>query len=350
MAWTAINPSLEKPFSTTGMTANTITRAAWIIAAVSLFLVLQLHLLPALLAGLLVYELVHLTSPMLAMRLSHQRARIVAAILFAALVVSVIVLAITLAIGFFGDSGHLANLATKMAEILENSRQSLPDWLLAYLPGSVEELKGIVVIWLRTHSSELQSIGKEAGLTLAHILVGLIIGAMAAVQTTVPTSAPRPLTAALSQRAARLTEAFRGIVFAQVRISLINTFFTAIYLLAVLHPFGIELPLTKTMIALTFVAGLIPVVGNLISNTVIVVVSLAHSPQIALASLVFLVLVHKFEYFLNARIVGGQISARAWELLLAMLVMEAAFGLTGVIAAPIFYAYLKAELRAVKLV
>jgi predicted PurR-regulated permease PerM len=46
----------------------------------------------------------------------------------------------------------------------------------------------------------------------------------------------------------------------------------------------------------------------------------------------------------NARIIGGQIKARAWELLIAMLVMEAAFGIAGVIAAPVFYAYLKKEL------
>jgi predicted PurR-regulated permease PerM len=56
------------------------------------------------------------------------------------------------------------------------------------------------------------------------------------------------------------------------------------------------------------------------------------------------VLIHKLEYFVNARIVGAQIRARAWELLLAMLSMEAAFGITGLIAAPIYYAYVKDEL------
>lgn len=327
-----------------------MTRTAWVIFLIALFLVIQLHLLPALLAGLLVYELVHLTSPMLAKKLSHQRARVVVAILFAMLVVGVIVLAISMAIAFFGDSGHLSRLATKMAEILENSRQSLPDWLLAYLPGSVEEIKTHVVTWLRTHADELQSVGKEAGRTLAHILVGLVIGAMVAVQATARKEAMRPLAAALTERAALLAEAFRGIVFAQVRISLLNTFFTSIYLLAALPLFGVDLPLIKTMIALTFVAGLLPVIGNLISNTVIVVVSLAHSPAAALSSLAYLIVIHKVEYFLNARIVGNQISAKAWELLLAMLVMEAAFGLAGVVAAPIFYAYVKAELMAAKLV
>ena len=99
------------------------------------------------------------------------------------------------------------------------------------------------------------------------------------------------------------------------------------------------------MIVVTFFAGLLPVVGNLISNSVIFVVSLAHSPTIALTSLAYLVVIHKLEYFLNARIVGSQISARAWELLTAMLVMESAFGLAGLVAAPICYAWLKDELR-----
>jgi len=62
------------------------------------------------------------------------------------------------------------------------------------------------------------------------------------------------------------------------------------------------------------------------------------------------VLVHKLEYFLNARIVGAQIRASAWELLLAMLVMEAAFGIPGLVAAPIYYAYLKDELAARRLI
>ena len=67
---------------------------------------------------------------------------------------------------------------------------------------------------------------------------------------------------------------------------------------------GVHLPLTKSMIAITFLVGLIPVVGNIVSNTVIVIVGLSHSLHIAVASLVFMVVIHKLEYFLNARIIG----------------------------------------------
>jgi predicted PurR-regulated permease PerM len=184
------------------------------------------------------------------------------------------------------------------------------------------------------------------GHAAVHVLIGMVIGAMVSLHEVRPDARRAPLSVALTERARRVGDAFRRVVFAQVRISAINTVFTAIYLAALLPIFGVHLPYAKTLIAVTFIAGLIPVLGNLISNVVIVVVSLSVSLEVAMASLAFLIIIHKLEYFLNARIVGSQIRASAWELLLAMLVMESAFGIAGVAAAPIYYAYLKDELAA----
>ncbi|HSD11904.1 MAG TPA: hypothetical protein VLF14_13000, partial [Candidatus Binatia bacterium] len=85
---------------------------------------------------------------------------------------------------------------------------------------------------------------------------------------------------------------------------------------------------------------------NLITNTIIVVISLNHSVWVAMCSLVFLVVIHKLEYFVNARLVAGRINAAAWELLIAMLLMERLFGIPGLVVAPIVYAYVKGELSA----
>jgi predicted PurR-regulated permease PerM len=167
---------------------------------------------------------------------------------------------------------------------------------------------------------------------------------MVALHEALPTATNRPLVQELVGRITRLSDAFRRVVFAQVQISLINTVFTGIYLALVLPSFGVNLPFKKTLIAVTFITGLLPVVGNLISNVVIVVVSLSHSFSVAAGSLLFLIVIHKLEYFLNARIVGRRAECRAWELLLAMVAMEAAFGISGVIAAPIYYVYVKSEL------
>jgi predicted PurR-regulated permease PerM len=320
--------------------------AAWLVAAVLLFLTLYLRLLPALLAGLLVHELVHLVAPRLTL-LRNGRAKIVVVALITVAVVTVLAgIMLGIAALLQGDHDSFARLLQKMAEIVDNSRGKLPPWVMDALPGDADALRTVTTEWLRVHSGELRIYGGEVGHGLLHMLIGMVIGAIASLGEALPATSNGPLAQALGERARRLADAFRRIVFAQVRISALNTVFTAIYLLAVLPLFGVHLPFAKTLVAVTFLAGLLPVVGNLISNTIIVIVSLNVSLQVALASLGFLIVVHKLEYFLNARIVGSRIHAKMWELLVAMLLMEAAFGIAGLVAAPIFYAYLKDELAA----
>jgi len=322
------------------------TYASWILAGVALVLVLVLHLLPAMLAGMLVYELVHLLAPTVSTWFSHQRARLVAVLVLSSIVIAAITFAVAGGIVFFrSDAGSLSALLTKMAEIVASSQRMLPPWLLEQFPQDPDDIRESLAEWFRVHAAEMQLVGKEAGRAVAYVLIGMIIGALVALHETLQDQPHGPLAAQLAERIRSLGSAFRRVVFAQVRISLINTTFTAVYLALVLPAFGVHLPFTKTMIGVTFVAGLLPVVGNLISNTVVVIVSLSSSVGVALASLAFLIVVHKLEYFLNARIVGTRIGAHTWELLLAMLVMEAAFGLPGVVAAPIYYAFIKSELK-----
>lgn len=322
--------------------------AAWILTAGALFLVLHLHLLSALLGGLAVYELVHILSRKLPfIRGRREAGKRLAVAILAMFVVATLALLIVGLIAFFrADPASFPALLAQMADILETSKQHLPSWLASELPTNAEEVKNEGVAWLRRHAGQLQTFGAEIGRVFLHVLVGMVIGALISLHEATPSTQPAPLARALSERARRLGEAFRRIVFAQVRISALNTALTAIYLAVVLPLLGVRLPLAKTLIVFTFLTGLLPVVGNLISNTVIVVVSLSASPGAAFGSLIFLIVIHKLEYFLNARIVGGEIHAKAWELLLAMLVMESAFGIAGLIAAPIYYAYLKDELSA----
>ena len=324
--------------------------AAWILMAAGLLVVVKLHLLSALLAGLLVYELVHVAVLRLRGRLSSERAGMVAVMVLAFLVVGVVAAAVTGLVGLVRSEGHLATLLEKLADSVALARANLPSALSEGLPANADALKDATVNWLRLHAQEIRTVGADFGRTLVHILVGLVIGVMVSLTDLRPRKVERPLARALAERMSRLGNVFRRIIFAQVRVSAINTFLTGMFLLAGLPIFGVHLPLAKTLVVLTFVVGLLPVIGNLISNTVVVVVGLSVSPYVAAAALTFLVGIHKLENFLNARSVGAQINARAWELLVAMLLMEAAFGVAGVVAAPIYYAYMKDELTAQELV
>lgn len=326
--------------------------ASYIAAGLGLFLVLYLRLLPALLAGLLVYEVVVSTAPLMGRKLPGDRARVLAVALIGVIVVGLLTLLILGGISFFrNEIGNPEDLwQNKLMPLVERARQQLPQTIVARLPESVDALRVTAMDWMRSHAVTLQLAGKEAARVLVHIIIGLVLGAFVALSRARPTHQVGPFAAELSLRSARLADAFHNIVFAQIKISLFNTLFTAIYLLCILPLFGVHLPLTKTLIVITFIVGLLPVIGNLLSNTAITIVGLSVSLYVGLGALAFLIVIHKFEYFLNARIVGGQIRARAWELLVAMLLCEAAFGLPGVVAAPIFYAYLKAELEAERLI
>ena len=340
-----------------GLTDRTskIDLASLVLAGVGLAVVLHLGLLAALLAGLLAHQCAYwLAARHRQMGVSRFGGKVIAlTILGGIFTIAVTYGTVRLANLLTGNSEGLAPLMQEMANAIDSARNHFPPWTqeyLQYLPANVDELRAEAVNWLRSNAGALGNIGESLGKLLIYVIIGMIIGGMVVLAD--PTQGysqgrvPGPLARALEARVTLLGRAFRRVVFGQVRISALNTLLTGIYLWAILPLFDIHLPLVKTMIAVTFLIGLLPVLGNLISNTIIVVVSLSVSFYVAVASLVFLVAIHKLEYFINARIIGGQIRARAWELLLAMLVMEAAFGIPGVIAAPIYYAYLKNELSA----
>ncbi len=325
--------------------------ASFLLAGAALLLILHSGLLAALYSGLLVYALVHLIAPALSLRMSNQKAKLTSVAVLGSVIVLLLTLVLWFPLAFFlSDDGSYPVLVKKMADLIELSRNQISEWIADYLPESAEALQQTLTAWMREHAGQAKHIGEQTGRTIAHLIIGMVIGAMAALYDTTRIHHFKPLAAAMHKRVVNLHQAFRQIVFAQVQIAAINAIFTGVFLLLILPLAGIHLPFVKTMILVTFVAGLLPVIGNLISNTVIVVISLSHSLSTAGLALLFLVTIHKLEYFLNAKIVGTKINARAWELLSAMLVMEALFGIAGVIAAPVFYAYIKSELSQAELV
>jgi predicted PurR-regulated permease PerM len=243
--------------------------------------------------------------------------------------------------------GYLA-MIEQMATVLEQLRGLLPPWLAAHLPASVEAVRETAVGWLREHITQLQLWGGHTARGIGYALAGIVIGAMVALHLLASPTArdgQAPLAIAMRRGFDGLVEAFGAVVFAQIRIALVNTVLTAVYLLGVLPLLGMPLPWVGTLVAATFVASLLPVVGNLVSNTVIVVLSLTHSIATAGLSLAWLVIIHKLEYFLNAQIIGIRIRASAWEILVVMIVLEAIFGLAGLVSAAIIYAQVKNTLR-----
>ncbi|MDE2092308.1 MAG: AI-2E family transporter [Burkholderiales bacterium] len=309
-------------------------------------LVLPLHLTPALFAALTIYG----GTRSMAQRLVRWRPGLRhpqgwGLVLFIAVVGALGSVLVERAAEAAAAGNGYGALLQQMASALEQLRVSLPPWLAAHLPLSLEALREAAIGWLRSHASQVQLWGSHTVRGAGYALAGALIGALAALQLPARAPAAAPLAAALRRGLDALVHNFTTVVFAQLRIAAINTALTAVYLLGVLPLLGKPLPMAATLVAATFVASLVPVVGNLVSNTMIVIVSLTQSMLVAGLSLAWLVAIHKLEYFLNAQIIGSRIRAHAWELLLAMLTLEALFGLGGLISAPVIYAQLKHALH-----
>ena len=322
---------------------------SYLLAALAVLVVLHFHLLSAVFAGLAV----HVLTVKLARRLPSRWGSMAHKVALAGIILIVMALVFGICLGLWsflqGQHGMAALLAAA-AETLDNLKRTLPPDLAASLPDTVEELREQLAGVLREHGRNISSVGMSGVKIFAHVLLGMVVGGMAVLQRFDGGVRLPPLSAGLHARLVALANAFEKVVFAQVKISALNTGLTALYLMVILPLCGVRLPMVTLLVLLTFVAGLLPVAGNLISNSTIVLISLGLSPGVGAASLGFLVLIHKLEYFTNARIVGGEVKASAWELLCAMLVLEAVFGLSGLVAAPVVYAWLKAELKEAKLV
>jgi len=132
-------------------------------------------------------------------------------------------------------------------------------------------------------------------------------------------------------------QSFAKVIGAQIIISVINTGLTAIFLLVMGYKFA------AVLVALTFLCGLLPIIGNLLSNTLIVGVGFTVSPKTALIALIFLVVIHKLEYFLNSKIIGDRIKTPMWLTLIGLIVGEKLMGIPGMILAPVVLHYIKME-------
>lgn len=325
--------------------------AAWIICGLLLLYVMFDHLVPAVVAGLVLYLVLDRLTQAFSKRMPNAAARPLALLLVTLIGGGIVVGVIALSITFLRHhADNIPAMMTKMADILQSTRAWLGGYGQDIIPDvmtDAENFKAVIVEWLKKHAETLKIAGSTFSVALIHMLMGMLLAIMVFFRhVTHHHQRDRGrFSVVLGEKISRFADAFSRIATAQVKISAVNTALTALYLLVGLPLFGKHLPFATTIVIVTFVAGLIPVLGNLISNTVIVVLSLGVSGGTAVASLVFLVLVHKLEYLINSRIVGGQTDSQAWEILMAILIGETAFGVSGVVMGPIIYAFAKRELR-----
>jgi predicted PurR-regulated permease PerM len=209
----------------------------------------------------------------------------------------------------------------------------------------VDSLKASVADMIKDEFLFVGNFARTATAQVVFILIGIVVAVSLFLNPKMEKYSDKPkgsnlftaVTDEIRIRFQLFYQSFEIVMGAQIVISLINTFLTAVFVLAVSLKHG------TVVIGLTFLCGLLPIVGNLISNSIIVGIAFTISPRVAIAALVFLVALHKFEYFLNSKIIGDRIKNPVWLTLLALIIGERFMGIPGMILAPVMLNYIKVE-------
>ena len=265
----------------------------------------------------------------------------------AVLVFSILVIGIFVGFVYFSRQAlttlpHVASASIPM--FLEYVKAHELEFLIPF--DDIDGLKGSIIDAMK---GELLMFAKYANIMtreFVSLIIGLVIGAGIFLNPQLDLDKDRrkmkdnlysDACASLSERFTTFYRSFATVIGAQLVISSINTFFTGLYV------FFADIPHAMVIVVVTFLCGLLPIIGNLISNSIIFFVSLLISAKAAVSALVFLIALHKFEYFLNSKIIGSRIRNPMWLTLLGLVVGEKLAGIPGMILAPVVLNYVKVE-------
>ncbi len=225
----------------------------------------------------------------------------------------------------------IANLVTVTARLPENIR--------AQVPVNSEDFYDLLRRSFGDGVGYVRNFGGASFYIFLQLLFAAILGVSAGLMRT--SKDPKPLASAWTSTMERYVRCFTLLMGAQVYVSIWNTFCTAIFVYVALPFFDVVLPFRELLLLFTAVASLIPAAGNVMANSLILLLTVRYGVFVAAGSVLYLFVIHKVEYFINGYIIGSNVRASVPEMLVAIILGETAFGLPGLITAPVTYAFLK---------
>lgn len=260
----------------------------------------------------------------------------------------VVVLGVTLLVLGFGAALRFVfeSVSTQGPQLIEEAIRSintvagsLPPEIRDKIPGNSQEFFEM----LRHATGDIMGYARNFGgasfFIFLQLVFALILGVSAALMTASPEG--KPLARTWMEVMERYVRCFTLLMGAQVYVSIWNTFCTAVFIYGILPSFDVVLPFRELLLMFTAIASLIPAAGNIMANTLILVLTIRFGVFVALGSVIYLFVIHKLEYFVNGYIIGRSVQASVPEMLIAIILGEVAFGLPGLITAPVTYAFLK---------
>lgn len=316
---------------------TTSARISYVIMAVLLILIGWLHLATLVLTGLFGYFALNF--------LSFGRSKTLGVVLY-----TVGVLGIGYGLFYFAGQLYKTKALPEIAERAIPAVVNFAEKQGIELPFTdYASAKTLAIEEVKDRLANLGRYAREATLQLAMLIIGLVVAVSLFINARWETESDpdvmkgsiySTVVRELALRFATFYGSFARVIGAQILISFINTVLTSVFLIWNGFPYAM------VIIVLTFLCGLLPIIGNILSNTLIVGAAFTMpeaGPRMALFALIFLVVIHKLEYFLNSKIIGDRIRNPMWLTLIGIILGEKLMGIPGMILAPVVLHYIKVE-------
>lgn len=314
-------------------------KISYVIFAALAVAVIALHFGAALVVGLFSFMILDLTYRRVKSHVARPYGRLFALTIF-------LVVATLLTFGF----GHFISLTvTKLPSLIGTALPKVEELIQPLgvdLPfANIHELRTLVIEGIRENTSNLTKTGGVLTREFVHILMGVIIAILCFMSDGATAASGSLLEAVREELGRRMTvfmAGFEKIFSVQIAIAMVNTTLTATFLLLA------GVPYVPFLILSTFILGMLPLIGNILSNSLIVGAAIMISAKLAVFALAFLVIIHKLEYFLFSQLAGTRIKTPMWQILAGILVGEAVLGVPGIMLTPVVLNYVREELQAIE--
>lgn len=271
----------------------------------------------------------------------------------------IIILFTLIVFGILYGFGHFARHALKILPgiissaipaVLEFAKKYELDFTLPF--DDADSFKSTIIAHISGELGVFANYAKIATKEFVLLIIGLVVAASFFAKKDLDLDKGRhpiknnlfsALCDALVKRFQTFYGCFANVMGAQFIISSINTFCTFLFV------FAVDMPHAMIVLVITFLCGMLPIIGNLFSNTIIFLVAGTVSLNLAIGALTYLIVIHKLEYFLNSKIIGERIRNPMWLTLIGLVVGEKLIGIPGMILAPVILNYIKIETAKIEI-
>ncbi len=322
---------------------NTIVAVFW---GLITFLVIQSHTSQMFLAMLFTVAVLHLSEFIAEKYLTKDKSKKIISLILSASILSSVGYSLYLAFVFMGqDIGHLIEASQPAI------KEALGEFGLEKNFQTISDLYTILIVFLKAN---IGFITFSAGLLLK-VIIGIILGVvvhMSHIDQQNTSNAWGSIVHTINSQCKVIYTSFRDIMSIQILISLMNTTIIAAMALGLTYViYGQVLPYWYVIIPLTAILSLIPVVGNIMINIILILATVQVSPTYVLVGLGLFLAIHKLELIVVGNKMNEKVNVPFIIVLFSMILGELLFhSMSGMMLGLIIMISLSKLLREINVV